>query len=65
MCLLLQNNLTQLESLIEKWRDVAQQGFQDLHEALPEPKPSLTELLQHLGVDFNLVKFDQVEETFS
>lgn len=59
------NNLTQLESLIEKWRDVAQQGFRDLHEALPEPKPSLTELLQHLGVDFNLVKFDQVEETFS
>lgn len=59
------NNLTQLESLIEKWRDVAQQGFQDLHEALPEPKPSLTELLQHLGTDFNLVKFNPIEETFS
>lgn len=59
------NNLTQLQCLIEKWRGVTQQGLQDLHDALPEPKPSLTELLQHLGVDNNLVKFDPAEETFS
>ena len=43
---------------------MAQEGLQDLHCALPEPKPSLTELLQHLGVDPELVKFDATEESF-
>ena len=60
-----QNNLAELEELIEKWRAVSQQGLQDLHEALPEPKPNFSELLQHLGVDYNLVKFDPTEETFN
>ena len=60
-----QNNLSELEKLIEKWRAVSQQGLQDLCESLPEPKPSLSELLQHLGVEFDLVKFDPTEETFN
>ena len=50
--------------LIDKWRSVAQEGLQDLQGALPEPKPSLTGLLQHLGVDPDLVKFDSSEESF-
>lgn len=59
------NNLIELEVLIEKWRSVAQEGLQDLHRALPEPKPSLTGLLQHLGIDTDLVKFDSCEESFN
>ncbi|WAR21572.1 SFR1-like protein [Mya arenaria] len=60
------NNLSELEVLITKWRGVSQQALQDLHQSMPEPRPSLTELINHLGIDHNLVCFSsEDDETFT
>lgn len=56
------NNLEELQSLIDKWREVSQQAIQDLHSAMPEPKPSLTELINHLGIDHQLLRFKSTDE---
>ncbi|XP_041370370.1 swi5-dependent recombination DNA repair protein 1 homolog [Gigantopelta aegis] len=59
------NNLSHLQTLIDKWRDASQQSLQDLLGLLPEPKPSMSELLHHLQVEQDLVNYDPVEETFT
>ncbi|XP_060588428.1 swi5-dependent recombination DNA repair protein 1 homolog [Ruditapes philippinarum] len=59
------NNLEELQTLIDKWRAVSQQALQDLHAAMPEPRPTLTELINHLGIDHELLHFNAEEdETF-
>ncbi|KAL4231116.1 Swi five-dependent recombination repair protein Sfr1 [Mactra antiquata] len=60
------NNLTELQTLIDKWRDVSQQALQDFYEAMPEPKPSLTQLINHLCIDHQLIRFksENDEENF-
>ncbi|XP_064603727.1 swi5-dependent recombination DNA repair protein 1 homolog [Liolophura sinensis] len=58
------NNLDHLDSLISKWRHVSQQALQDLHNKLPEPKPTMTELVNHLQIDHQLVNFNPDEESF-
>ncbi|XP_053406682.1 swi5-dependent recombination DNA repair protein 1 homolog [Mercenaria mercenaria] len=59
------NNLEELQILIDKWRAVSQQAVQDLHAAMPEPRPSLTELINHLGIDHELLHFSaEDDETF-
>jgi len=59
--------LGELQILIDKWRGVSQQGLQDLHEAMQqEPKPSLTELIDHLGIEHGFIGFHADEdETFT
>ena len=61
----LQNNLSELQLLIDKWRTVSQQALQDLHTEMPEPKPSLTQLINHLGIEHDLIDFDSEEEAFN
>lgn len=64
--LLFQNNLSELQTLIDKWREVSQQAVQDLHEAMSHPKPSMTELINHLGIEHELIRFstENDEENF-
>ncbi|XP_052227734.1 swi5-dependent recombination DNA repair protein 1 homolog isoform X2 [Dreissena polymorpha] len=61
------NNLEDLQSLIDKWRGVSQQSVTDLHASMTdEPRPSLTRLIDHLGIDHDLLKFrtDDDNESF-
>lgn len=58
------NDLSNLDDLIIKWREVSQQVLLDLHQKLPEPKPSLSCLLQHLHIDPTFLRFNSDEEAF-
>lgn len=58
------NDLDSLCVLVKKWRRTSQQALVDLHNKLPEPKPSLTQLINHLQIDHSLVCFNPEEETF-
>lgn len=61
----LQNNLTELQDLIDKWRSACQQAVLDLHHLVAEPRPSLSQLVKELGIDSKLVRFDETEEYFN
>ncbi|KAH3841656.1 swi5-dependent recombination DNA repair protein 1 homolog [Dreissena polymorpha] len=61
------NNLEDLQGLIDKWRGVSQQSLTDLHASMTdEPRSSLTRLIDHLGIDHDLLKFrtDDDNESF-
>ncbi|KAL3863721.1 hypothetical protein ACJMK2_005464 [Sinanodonta woodiana] len=58
------NDLTTLCNLIEKWRSVSQEALQDLHNQMSEPKPTLTELINHCQIDHALVNYNAEEESF-
>ncbi|KAK7110885.1 serine-rich adhesin for platelets-like [Littorina saxatilis] len=58
------NDLHHLQGLIDKWRSVCQEAVLDLHQLTPDPRPSLTQLVQQLGIDRELVCYDDVEECF-
>ena len=60
----LQNDLHHLQGLIDKWRSVCQQAILDLHQLTPDPRPSLTQLVQQLGIDTKLVCYNDEEECF-
>jgi len=53
-----------LKSLTVKWMSVTQKAVVELHESIPEPRPSLAEFLGHLQLDHNLVGFNAEDETF-
>ncbi|XP_048249203.1 uncharacterized protein LOC124111726 isoform X2 [Haliotis rufescens] len=57
------NNLQQLQGLINKWRGVTQQALSDLHNMLPEPRPSLADFVRHLQIDSDLVQLDLGEDS--
>ncbi|XP_059171616.1 swi5-dependent recombination DNA repair protein 1 homolog [Physella acuta] len=59
------NNLTDLQALIDKWREVSQKALGDLLDAHPEPKPSMTQLIDHLLIDHDLIQYNADEEGFS
>ena len=61
---LLQNDLNQLQGLIDKWRSVGQQAILDLHQLTTDSQPSLTRLLQQLGVDLELLCYNDMDECF-
>lgn len=61
----LQNNLKDLQSLIDKWREVSQKALGDLLEAHPEPRPSMTQLIDHLLIDHDLIQYSTDDEVFS
>lgn len=58
------NDLDYLASVTDKWLDVSQQALKDLQQLMPEPKPSLTELINHLQIDHTLIRFSSEEEDF-
>ena len=63
---LFQNDLSQLQLLIEKWRSCSQQLLYDLQSAMSEEnkKLSLTQLIDHYGLDDKLLHYNRNEEEF-
>lgn len=63
---LFQNDLSQLQLLIEKWRSCSQQLLYELQSAMSEEnkKLSLTQLIDHYGLDDKLLHYNRNEEEF-
>lgn len=61
------NDLTQLQSLIDKWRSCAQAALYELQSEVTRDgkKASLTELIDLFGLDVNILHFDRSEEDFT
>ncbi|XP_061171323.1 swi5-dependent recombination DNA repair protein 1 homolog [Saccostrea echinata] len=58
------HDLEKMEELIRKWRCVCQEGLVDLLNLMPEPRPELTELIDHLGIDHKMIGYDKEEQSF-
>jgi hypothetical protein len=54
-----------MEELIRKWHQVCQEGLVDLLQLMPEPKPSLAELIDHLGIDHSMIGFNREDQSFT
>lgn len=52
------------EKVIEKWRLTVQEALKKLHEILPDPKPELTELINHLQIEHELIGYNKDDESF-
>ncbi|XP_008050279.1 swi5-dependent recombination DNA repair protein 1 homolog [Carlito syrichta] len=61
------NDLSQLQLLIKKWRSCSQQLLYELQSAMSEDnkKLSLTQLIDHCGLDDKLLHYNRSEEEFS
>lgn len=60
------NNLSQLELLISKWRNCSQLLLYELQSIMSEEKKiSLTQLIDHYGLDDTLLHFNRSEEEFT
>ncbi|XP_055026579.2 swi5-dependent recombination DNA repair protein 1 homolog [Misgurnus anguillicaudatus] len=61
------NDLTQLQTLIEKWRSCAQSVLYELQNELTTEgqKMSLSQLIDNLGLDDKILHFDRTEEDFT
>jgi len=53
-----------LKSLTLKWHSVVQKAVVELHELMPEPRPSLTEFIDHMQLDHSLIGFNVDDESF-
>ncbi|XP_055976942.1 swi5-dependent recombination DNA repair protein 1 homolog [Sorex fumeus] len=60
------NDLSQLQLLIKKWRSCSQRLLYELQSALSEEnkKLSLTQLIDHYGLDDKLLHYNRNEEEF-
>ncbi|XP_066931393.1 swi5-dependent recombination DNA repair protein 1 homolog [Clytia hemisphaerica] len=58
------HNLEELDNLIHKWRDVAQEASQQLYDAFNEPKPEMGEFLNQLHIQHDMIGFDADTECF-
>lgn len=61
---LFQNNLTELDELVEKWRLVSQEVAQSLINVSPYPHPSMAEFLAYLHIDPSVICYSEEDETF-
>ncbi|XP_026164313.1 swi5-dependent recombination DNA repair protein 1 homolog [Mastacembelus armatus] len=61
------NDLTQLQTLIDKWRSCAQAALYELQSEVPIDgrKASLSELIDLFGLDDSILHFDRTEEDFT
>ncbi|XP_058508070.1 swi5-dependent recombination DNA repair protein 1 homolog [Solea solea] len=61
------NDLTQLQSLIDKWRSCAQAALCELQSdvLIDGQKASLPQLIDHFGLEDRLLHFDRTEEDFT
>lgn len=66
-CLFFQNDLTQLQTLIDKWRSCAQSALYELQSdvSLDGGKASLCDLIDLFGLDDGILHFDRTEEDFT
>lgn len=58
------NDLSELQSLITKWRRCSQLLLYELQSAASEKKLSLTQLIDHYGLDDQLLHYNRSEEEF-
>ncbi|KAG7332343.1 hypothetical protein KOW79_004177 [Hemibagrus wyckioides] len=61
------NDLTQLQGLIGKWRQCAQAALYELQTELPTDgqKASLSQLIDHFGLEDSILHFNRTEEEFT
>ncbi|XP_044229284.1 swi5-dependent recombination DNA repair protein 1 homolog [Thunnus albacares] len=61
------NDLTQLQTLIDKWRSCAQAALYELQSDVPVDgrKASLSELIDLFGLDDSILHFDRTEDDFT
>uniref|UniRef100_A0A3Q3BB20 Swi5-dependent recombination DNA repair protein 1 homolog n=1 Tax=Kryptolebias marmoratus TaxID=37003 RepID=A0A3Q3BB20_KRYMA len=61
------NDLTQLQTLIDKWRGCAQAVLSELQSGVPVDgrKADLSELIDLFGLDDGILHFDRSEEDFT
>ncbi|XP_053730926.1 swi5-dependent recombination DNA repair protein 1 homolog [Synchiropus splendidus] len=61
------NDLTQLQTLIDKWRRCAQAALLELQSYIPVSgqKPGLADLIDLFGLDDNILHFDRALEDFT
>lgn len=66
-CFSSQNDLTQLQTLIDKWRSCAQAALYELQSEVPIDggKASLSGLIDLFGLDDGILHFDRTEEDFT
>lgn len=59
------NDLTQLQSLIDKWRTVSQEAAERLLGKIHmDPQPTMEQLLSNLQVDKELIHYSEDDESF-
>ncbi|KAM3913965.1 swi5-dependent recombination DNA repair protein 1 homolog [Leptodactylus fuscus] len=60
------NNLTELQSLIDKWRESSQVVLYEIQRALSaeNKKVGLTQLIESCGLDEKLLRYNRAEEDF-
>lgn len=59
------HDLGKMEELIRKWYQVCQEGLVDLLNLMPEPRPELTELIDHLGIDHSMIGYNKEDQSFT
>ncbi|XP_033102739.1 swi5-dependent recombination DNA repair protein 1 homolog isoform X1 [Anneissia japonica] len=58
------NDLSELQKLIDKWRGACQESLSELQERMPEPRPSINELIQLWQLDQDLLRYKTEEQSF-
>lgn len=59
------NDVKELEELSVKWRQVSQTALQDLFLLIPEPRPSMLQLIQNLQLDVEKLGYNDDDDSFS
>eukprot|EP00794_Sanderia_malayensis_P009754 gene9754-10751_t len=58
------NDLANLEDLIQKWKTASQEVIVDLQNNLPEPRPTISEMLKSFQIDEGLLNYNQENGDF-
>lgn len=59
------NNLQDLSALTAKWRNVAQEAAESLLESSThEPRPTMSQMLNYLHIDHELIHYSSQDEAF-
>ena len=56
--------MEKLDQLICKWRSTAQDASQQLYQKFNEPKPTMSDFLQQMRIEHELIQFDPETELF-
>ncbi|XP_078671156.1 uncharacterized protein LOC144911194 isoform X2 [Branchiostoma floridae x Branchiostoma belcheri] len=59
-------NLSKLQQLTARWQQVSQQVLLQLQERAPaDERPSLGQLMDHMGIDENMLELDREQDCFN
>uniref|UniRef100_A0A6M2E1T9 Swi5-dependent recombination DNA repair protein 1 homolog n=1 Tax=Amblyomma tuberculatum TaxID=48802 RepID=A0A6M2E1T9_9ACAR len=53
-----------IDDLIEQWRSAAQQAILDFQQTMPEPKPSLMDILSKFQIEHSVIGYSEDEDCF-